>query len=173
MFIAGQQSVIPSIINLNSPSPFNGTNGSPSSFGSGCTERGSLLQCNGNTDNPLFNCSASNNSYYGWDSGVHVSLTFSNHYQSVNILVTFLISTSSNVSVPMSLQYAAFDDGQDLPAEPVIHLPNNLSDGSYQHNYTLSPDMMFNNLVITIPSNTTLPWVAINRIILCPVTTEG
>ena len=116
------------------------------------------------------------NSYYGWDSDVRASLAFSNHFQSVNILVTFLISTSSNVSVLMSLQYAAFDDGQKLPPDPpAIHPPANLPDGSYRHNYklTMSPGVMFDHLVIAITCNTTFQWMAINRIILCPVTTEG
>ena len=146
---------------VNRPSPFNGTDASPSSFGSGCTGSSTLLQCNGNTDNPLFDCNASNNSYYGWDSDVIVSLAFSNHFQSMNILVTFFISTSSNVSVPMSLQYAAFDDSQDLPADPVIHLPTNLPEGPYQHSYTLSPGVMFNQFVITININRNSGWLLI------------
>ena len=104
---------------------------------------------------------------------MRASLAFSNHFQSMNILVTFLISTSSNVSAPMSLWYGAFDNGQGLPADPVIHLPTNLPEGSYQHNYTLSPGVMFDQLVITVTRITTFQWVAINRIILCPVTTEG
>ena len=65
-FIAGQQSFIPSLVNFNPPSPFNGTDGSPSSFGSTCVLINGVYLCN-NTDNPLFDCSASNNSYYGWD----------------------------------------------------------------------------------------------------------
>ena len=170
----GQQSVIPSEILVTFPDPFNGTDGNASSFlSNSCNRNGELLLCNDNTNNPLFDCSASNNSYYGWDSDVRASLTFPNHYQSMNILVTFLISTSSNVSVPISVQYAAFDDGQNLPADPEISLPANLPDGSYQDNYTLSPGMMFDQLVITITPNTTFRWVAINRIILCPVATEG
>ena len=104
-----------------------------------------------------------------------MSLSFESHYQSMNILVTFLVSTSSNVSAPMSLQYATFDNSQnyDLPADPVIHLPTNLPEGPYQHSYSLSSSVMFNEIVITITRNTTFQWVAINRIILCPVTTEG
>ena len=162
------------MINFTPPSPFNGTDGSPSSFGSSCTGNSLLLQCNGNTDNPLFDCSASNNSYYGWDSDlISISLTFASHYQSVNILVTFLISTSNNVSAPMSLQYAAFVNGQQLPAGSMIPLPTNLPEGPYQHSYTLSSNVMFNETVISITRNTTFQWVAINRIILCPVTIEG
>ena len=96
----------------------------------------------------------------------------------MHMLVTFLISTSSNVSAPMSLQYAAFDDSPGLPADPVIHpttnLPDRVPDGSYRHNYTLtmSPGVMFDHLVITITRNNTFRWVAINRIILCPVTSN-
>ena len=104
---------------------------------------------------------------------ISIALIFSSHYQSINMLVTFLISTSSNVSAPMSLQYGAFDDGQMLPADQIIHLPTNLPEGPYQHSYTLSPAVMFNEIVITISRNTTFQWVAINRIILCPVTTDG
>ena len=103
---------------------------------------------------------------------VTISLAFSSHYQSMNILVTFLIFTSSNVSAPMSLEYAATSEPQ-VPADPEIHLPTNLPDGPYKHNYTLSSDMMFNGTVITVNRNTAFQWVAINRIILCPVTTEG
>ena len=91
----------------------------------------------------------------------------------MNILVTFLISTSSNVSAPMSLQYTAFDNGPGSPADPIIHLPTNLPEGPCQHNYTLSRDEMFNEIVIIITRNTTFQWLAINRIILCPVTIEG
>ena len=177
-FSAGQESVIPSLLLIIPPSPFNGTDGNPSSFGSGCTGSNLLLlscHSNGTTDNPLFDCSASNNSYYGWDRDASMSLSFESHYQSMNILVTFLVSTSSNVSAPMSLQYATFDNSQnyDLPADPVIHLPTNLPEGPYQHSYSLSSSVMFNEIVITITRNTTFQWVAINRIILCPVTTEG
>ena len=93
----------------------------------------------------------------------------------MNILVTFLISTSSNVSAPASLQYAAFGQNGMIPGDPVIPLPINLSEGSYQHNYTLSSDVMFDAVVITVTPNTTFQWVAINRIIFCPAaaTTEG
>ena len=175
MFFAGQQPVIPSVINFTPPSPFNGTDGSPSSFGSGCTGSSSLQpECNGNTDNPLFDCNANNNSYYGWDSDlISIVIVFASHYQSMNILVTFLISTSSNVSAPMSLQFGAFVNGQQLPVGSMILLPTNLPEGPYQPSYTLSTGVMFNGIVISITRNTTFQWVAMNRIILCPVTTEG
>ena len=130
--------------------------------------------CNGTTDNPLFGCSASNNSYYGWDwDAFAMALSFESHYQSMNILVTFLVSTLSNVSAPMSLQYEALNNSQNLSADPVIHLPTNLSDGPYQHSYTLSPGVMFDEIIILIIRNPGFQWVVINRIILCPVTTEG
>ena len=63
---------------MDPPSPFNGTDGSHSSFGSTCEEQYFLYVCTNNTDNPLFDCSASNNSYYGWDgrNRFSVSLTF-------------------------------------------------------------------------------------------------
>ena len=91
----------------------------------------------------------------------------------MTILVTFLISTSSNVSAPMSLQYGALDDGQGSSADQIIYLPTNLPEGPYQHSYTLSRGVMFNDIIITITRNATIQWMAINRIILCPVTTEG
>ena len=173
-FTAGQQSIIPSVATFNSPSPFNGTDGS---FGSGCVElaMGSLYICNDNTDNPLFDCSASNNSYYGWDRVLTASVEFGRLFHSMNILVTFLISTSSNISAPVSLQYAAFGQNRMIATDPIIPLPINLPEGPYQHNYTLSSDVMFNGVVITVTPNTTFQWVAINRIIFCPTaaTTEG
>ena len=179
-FTAGQQSVIPSFATFNPPSPFNGTDGSPSSFGNaaGCVDQGEVYSCNGNGDNILFDCSASNNSYYGWDhvlSVLSVVVGFGRLFHSMNILVTFLISTSSNVSAPASLQYAAVGQNGGMPANPIIPLPINLPEGSYQHNYTLSSDVMFDAVVITVTPNTTFQWVAINRIIFCPAaaTTEG
>ena len=105
-FTAGQQSVIPSLAIFNNPpSPFNSTDGTPGSFGNaaGCVEQGSQYHCNGNADNPLFDCSASNNSYYGWDQDIRASIDFGGFFHSMNILVTFLISTSSNISTPASL----------------------------------------------------------------------
>ena len=166
---------MPSQLIVNLPRSFNRTDGSPSSgFGRSCTQNGILMLCTDNTNNPLFDCSAGNNGYYGWDSDeFSVSLTFARHCQSMNILVTFLISISSNISAPMSVQYGAFVNGHSLPSNSVIRLPTNLSEGSYQHNYTLSSGVMFDHLVITIYRNTTFQWVAINRIIFCPVTTEG
>ena len=176
-FTAGQQSVIPSMTTFNPPSPFNGTDGSPSSFGNaaGCVDQGEAYNCNGNADNPLFDCSASNNSYYGWDCVLSASLTFGRLFHSMNILVTFLISTSSNISAPASLQYAVFGQNGLIPGDPVISLPINLPEGPYQHNYTLSSDVMFDGVVFTVTPNTTFQWVAINRIIFCPAaaTTEG
>ena len=172
-FTAGQQSIIPSVAIFDSPSPFNGTDGS---FGSGCVlAMGSLYNCNDNTDNPLFDCSASDNSYYGWDRMLSASVEFERFFHSMNILVTFLISTSSNVSAPASLQYAAVDQNRMITADPIIPLPINLPEGPYQHNYTLSSDVMFDGVIITVTPNTTFQWVAINRIIFCPVaaTTEG
>ena len=96
----------------------------------------------------------------------------------MNILVIFLISASSNVSVPTLLQYTAFQNhggfiellppSQDSP--PIDH---DLSEGPYQYNFTLSPDVMFNGMIMSITSNTTSQWVAINRIIFCAAATEG
>ena len=180
-FIAGQQLFIPSLLNVDPPSPFNGTDVNASSFGSTCEEQSSLYVCTNNTDNPLFDCSASNNSYYGWDiiqlqNPLSIITNFSRHFQSMNILVTFLISTSSNVSAPMLVEYAPFvPRGQSVTfVAPTSrdHLPTNLSEGPYQHNFTFSPGAMFTGVVITIHS-TTFQWVAINRIIFCAAATEG
>ena len=70
---------------------------------------------------------------------------------------------------------ATISSSQMSSADPVIHLPTNLPEGTYQHSYTLSHDVMFDQFVVTITRNTTFQWVAINRIILCPVlvTAEG
>ena len=183
LFIADQQSFVPSLVQLDPPSPFNGTDGSPSSFGSTCVLISRQYICTNNTDNPLFDCSASNNSYYGWDgrNSILLATNFSNHFQSMNILVTFLISTSSNVSAPSSIQYRPFRSRSELlftyvaPASKADSPPTNLPEGPYQHIYTLtvSSDMMFNGVVITMTPNTTFQRVAINRIIFCAAATEG
>ena len=139
---------------------------------------GQLYRCTNNTDNPLFDCSASNNSYYGWDGSqskpISVSVGFSNHFQSMNILVTFLISASGDVSAPSSIQYAAFQNRTAVSsATSTDYPPTNLPEGPYQHNLIVSSNMMFNGIVITITPNTTFHWVAINRIIFCAAATEG
>ena len=172
-FIAGQQSFIPSLVRLDPPSPFNGTDGSPSSFGSTCVLSRGLYVCN-NTDNPLFDCSASNNSYYGWNDSNHISVTveFANHFQSMNILVTFLISTSSNVSAPSIIRYSAVQN--QLASTERNDPPPNLPEGPYQHSTVLPVSLdMFNRVDIMITPNSTFQWVAINRIIFCAAATEG
>ena len=181
-FIAGQQLLIPLRFNIDPPSAFNDTDGSPSSFGSTCVEQGTFYQCNNNTNNPLFNCSASNNSYYGWtDQQLSVSSTFvQDHYfqlrknfSEINVSVIFLISTASNVSVPTELQYSVFLDGIFVSTVRDDNPPASLPEGPYQYNYTLSPGGEFNQVVITIYRNTTFQWIAINRIIFCAASTEG
>ena len=139
-----------------------------------------MYSCTNNTDNPLFDCSASDNNYYGWDSdelenpSFSLVIYFSSNFSSLNILVTLLISTSSNISTPASIRYVPILS-QTFLQGPVIDVPDNLPEGSYQHNYTLSSDMMFDGVLITVHPNTTFQWVAINRIIFCPAvaTTEG
>ena len=184
-FIAGQQSFIPSLVRLDSPSSFNGTDGSASSFGSTCEEISrQYVVCADNTDNPLFDCSASNNSYYGWNgsqlqASISIITNFSNHFQSMNILVTFLISTSSNVLAPSSIEYAPFRSRQNVYIDYLESKtsrdspPTNLPEGPYQHNFTLSRNTTFNGVDITITPNTTFRWVAINRMIFCAAVTEG
>ena len=142
-----------------------------------------LYVCN-NTDNPLFDCSASNISYYGWDGSqlqtdpisVRLSVNFSSHFQSMNILVTFLISTSSNVSTPSSLQYGPFQNrGGYTSSTTKDHPPPNLPEGPYQHKITISrsPGIIFDGMIISIIPNATFQRVAINRIIFCAAATEG
>ena len=142
-----------------------------------------LYVCADNTDNPLFDCSASNNSYYGWNGNQsqgpisQLTTIFSNHFQSMNILVTFLISTLSNVSAPSLIQYTPFVfEGESVTSVGSTSRdspPTNLPEGPYQHNFTLSRDKMFSGVVIAITPKTTFQWVAINRIIFCAAATEG
>ena len=126
--------------------------------------------------------SASNNSYYGWDgnqlqASFSIITNFSNHFQSMKILVTFLISTSSNVSAPSLIQYAPFvAEGESVTFVESISRdspPTNLPEGPYQHNFTLSRNTTFHGVSIIITPNTTFQWVAINRIIFCAAATEG
>ena len=71
----------------------------------------------------------------------------------MNILVTFLISTSSNISTPVSVRYIPIFN-QTFLQGPVISVPDNLPEGSYQHNYTLTSDVMFDGvLIIILPSS--------------------
>ena len=94
----------------------------------------------------------------------------------MNILVTFLISTSSNVSAPSLIQYAPFvAEGEAVSfVAPTSRYspPTNLPEGPYQHNFTLSRDM-FTGVNIIITPDPTSQWVAINRIIFCAAATEG
>ena len=169
----GQQSTIPSFFTTDPPSPFNGTDGSPSSFGSSCVEESSSYQCTNNSDNPLFDCSADSNSYYGWNtnelqSNVTIMTGFADYFQSVNILMTFLVSTLSNVSTPAALRYKGYNIEEAFAVITKITLPTDLPEGPYQHNFTLSSvSTPLNEIFIDIIPNTTFQWVAIGRIILC------
>ena len=175
-FIAGQQSFIPSNLIIDSPSPFNGIDGGPSSFGSACVEQSSIYSCNSNAENPLFDCSKNNNSYYGWETqnpSFSMSVNFINHFQSINVLVIFLISNSNNVSVPASLQYTLLNQNGLILQSGQDYLSTNLPEGPYQHNFTLSSDVMFNGVLISIFPNTSFQWVAIGRIIFCAAVIQG
>ena len=137
-------------------------------------EQDSLYQCNDNTDNPLFDCNVNHNSYYGWNTQQSFSMVtnFTSHFQSMDVLVTFLISTSNNVSIPTSLQYFVYNlNAPGLPLQD--YLPTNLPEGSYQYKFTLSVDVMFSDVVIIIIPNNTFQWVAIDRIIFCAAANEG
>ena len=177
---AGKQAVIPSKIIIDAPSPFNDTDGSPSSFGSTCVEQlTDLYTCMGNNDNPLFDCNSNDNRFYGWNSSsVLITMDFTSDFESLNVLITFLISASSNTSVPSSVWYLASSgnntSSNDNNASSIVqdNLPTNLPEGPYQRNFTLSPDMMFNEVFI-IFSNFAFEWVAISRIIFCAATIEG
>ena len=95
----------------------------------------------------------------------------------MNILMTFLISTSSNVSAPSSIWYAPFVDQGEIftfvESTSIYSPPTNLPEGPYQHNCTLSRNTTFNGVLISIIPNPTFQWVAINRIIFCAAATEG
>ena len=181
----GYQSFIPSytfidppqaIIDPLSPSLNNIIdNPMASHFGSTCMQSAISYECSNNSDNPLFNCSANNNNFYGWDVSslrkrISITTYFTNQFQSMKVLITFLTSTSSNISVPMYISYTPFLI--ETIALPTVtdNLPTNLSEGPYQHTFTLLPDLdiMFNGVVITITPDPTLQWVAIGRIIFCP-----
>lgn len=171
-FIADQQPFIPSHFSIHPPSSFNGTDTSaPSSFGSTCVEQDSLYQCTDNTDNPLFDCSVDYNSYYGWSTQNPFSMVtnFTSHFQSMDVLITFLISTSDNVSVPTSLQY--FLNAPGFPLQD--NVPTSLPEGSYQYSFTLYANVMFSDVAITITPNTTFQWVVIDQIIFCAAANEG
>jgi len=106
-----------------------------------------------------------------------MTVNFTNHFElPFNVLVTFLISTSSNVSVPSSLQFEVSSQTTGLtvssrPGDP----PTNLPEGPYQHNFTVLPNvpaMMFDKVKIIITRNVAFQWVAISRIIFCGATTN-
>ena len=179
-FISGQQAVIPSDITITAPRPYMNTDGSPSSFGSACTELTSdIYVCTNNTDNPLFDCNTNNNSYYGWNDtfGVIMTASFASLFQSMNVRIIFLMSTSNNASVPASLSYITSRDGMNNNGSfNIDDLPTDLPEGPYQHNFTLLPGdgMMFNQIFISIvTANNPFELVAIGRIIFCAATIEG
>ena len=143
----------------------------------------SLYQCTNNSDNPLFACSADNNVYYGWEKDqllnpyFSIVVNFTSHIQSLKVLVTFLMSTSNNISVPTSIQYSLSLDERlivSLPANQV-NLPSKLPDDvPYQHNFTLSSGgYTFNGVVISITPNPSFQWVAIGGINFCTLISEG
>ena len=186
----GDQSFIPSYTSINPPqaiidplSPsLNVINDSPmaSHFGSTCVPSAVSYECSNNSDNPLFGCSANNNNYYGWDASSlrnHILITahFTNQFQSMNVLITFLMSTSSNISVPMYISYTVFLTETIVLSLVRDDLPTNLSEGPFQHTFTLLPDhdVMFNGVAITITPDPTLQWVAIGKIIFCPAVTDS
>lgn len=131
--------------------------------------------CTSNIDNPLFDCSANNNSYYGWNtSSISMIASFSSLFQSMNVIVIYLMSSSSNASVPTLLQYLTSRDGMDESFRfSQDNLPTNLPEGPYRRNFTLSPGTLFNDILITIFHNNPFEWVAISRIIFCAATSEG
>ena len=93
----------------------------------------------------------------------------------MNVLVTFLISNSNNVSVPASLQYTLLNQNGVIlqSAAGQDYLSTNLPEGPYQHNFTLSSDVMFNRVLISKFPNTSFQWVAIGRIIFCAAAIQG
>ena len=134
-------------------------------------------QCTGNINNPLFDCNTDNNSYYGWNvnqlqNPVSVVTYFARHFQTMNVSLTFLISTSSNTSAPTVLQHLLYLN-RTFISSVWDYLPANLSEGPYQHFFTLSPGVMFDKVVIIIIPNTTFQWVAIGKIFFCGGANEG
>ena len=91
----------------------------------------------------------------------------------MNILVTFLISATSNVSAPSVLEYTPFQSQGSLLSTSSDKPPIDIPEGTYQQNHTVSSHVMFNGVNINITPNTTFQWVAINRIIFCAAATEG
>ena len=95
----------------------------------------------------------------------------------MNILMMFLISTSSNVSAPSRLQCEA-PVGAGSSFTNFIS-PANLPDGPYQRSCSVSFQRdnaiytMGIFMVIAITPNSASQWVAINRIIFCAAATEG
>ena len=127
----------------------------------------------------MFDCSANSNSYYGWDDNqlqksVSLVTDFASPFQSMNVSITFLISTSSKISVPTVLHHSVTLNQVLLPSSSIWeYLPANLPEGTYQYNFALSPGVMFDGVVITITPNTTFQWVAISKIVFCGAANEG
>ena len=180
-FNVGEQTFIPSSFIFDSPSSlFIGNDGSPSSFGSTCVNERSLYQCTNNSHNPMFDCRANNSIYYGWNfnanqlqNPISMIASFARHFQSMNVSIKFLVSTSIGLSVPTVLQYSVILNETFVSPSVWDYLPVNLSEGAYQHNFVLSPGEMFDGVVINIIPNTTFQWVAINKIIFCNAANEG
>ena len=91
----------------------------------------------------------------------------------MNVLIKFLISTSSNLTVPNFISYAPILNETFVAASVMDKLPTNLTKGPYHHTSTLLSGMMLKGFAIYINPDPTIQWVAIGRIIFCPAVTEG
>ena len=177
-FIADQQSFTPSNFFIDpASSPLNDTDISSSGFGSVCTKSKGLYQCTDNADD-LFNCNASNNSFYGWDASevehyILIVTNFTSHFHTINVSMTFLISTSSNISAPILLQYLLILNGTIVSSLIQDYLPTNLPEGTYQHDYKLWNNTVFDGVVIAVTPNVAFQWIGIGNIVFCSESTRG
>ena len=136
-----------------------------------------LYQCTNNSNN-LFDCNASNNQFYGWDisqlgNPISVVANFTSRFQAINMSVTFLVSTSSDVAAPALLHCLLTLNGISVSSSIQGYLPANLPEGTYQHDLKLSSDIMFNGVVIAVTPNASFQWTAISNIAFCGESTTG
>ena len=87
--------------------------------------------------------------------------------------MTFLISTPSNVSAPTLLQYLLILNGTIVSSLMQDYLPTNLPEGTYQHDFKLSNNTVFNGIAIVVTPNDSFQWIAIGNVAFCDQSTRG
>ena len=87
--------------------------------------------------------------------------------------MTFLISTSSNISAPILLQYLLILNGTIVSSLIQDYLPTNLPEGTYQHDYKLWNNTVFDGVVIAVTPNVAFQWIGIGNIVFCSESTRG